>query len=354
MRAVFISNIPSPYQIRFNEAIKNMEMTFIYCDDITKDRPKYWQINRGDKNIILNNRKRIILFKSRYINLDIKDKLNQLNPDIVMLGGFSIPTNLMAYHWAKKKNKKVVVFTEISTHKNRINLYRILYSKINAILAVGNKAVEQYKSFFKSTPIYHFSYAGALDERFTIKRSYTNNEIIFLYASRYIKNYNAPMLINAFCELSKKYANTKLIMSSNGPLEKKCKNLVKDLKLNDKIIFRDDLKSWDEVNDLYALADILVFPASFNSWGQVIPEAMASAMPIITTPYVMGSELLDKKNLVEPTQIELFKAMERFILDPSEIKRQGETNREMCNSETFESKSQQLKRIFTEVLEECK
>lgn len=355
MKTVFISNIPSPYQVNFCNVISSyMDITFLFCDTITDDRPAYWNIELGEHCKILDKRKRLTFGKLRYINLDIWQVLNKINPDIIMIGGFTIPTNLLAYYWGRIHHKKTVVFTEVSVHPEKIRIYRFLFSRLNAVLAVGKKAQLQYQEYFMKAKVHNYSYAGAVEERFSIMRSGEYKEIRFLYASRYIERNNPLILIKAFAQLKKKYNKVYLTMSSNGPLREQCGNLVDDLQLGNSIKFWDDFKSWDEVNELYASSDILVFPSSFNSWGLVIPEAMAAGMPVITTYYVHGSELLDKMSLVEPNIEDIVRAMEYYILNPSEILKHGIENRIKSRSETYNEKAKQLKSIFEELLAEEK
>jgi glycosyltransferase involved in cell wall biosynthesis len=329
--------------------MNNLDINFLFCSDVGDFRPSYWKIPLGDKCEILNPKKMINFGKNRYVNLDISKKLNDINPDVVIIGGFTIPTYYLAYLWAKRHRKKIAVFTEISIHPWKLKLYKLLFRKIHAILAVGNKAVKQYENVFKKKKVFNFSYPTDISERLKIQRREEQiDNIRFLYASRFIKNYNPEMVIKSFYELSRKYNNIKLNMSSNCELKDYCKRLVKSLVLEDKVTFIDDISSWDEVNNLYKENDILVFPASFNSWGLVIPEAMAAGMPIITTPYVIGSELLDC-HLIQPEQSEIYNAMESYIIDKKKIYREGSRNRELSLSQTFIEKENKLKHIISNI-----
>lgn len=349
MKSAFISIIPSPYQVRFCNTInKYFDVDFLFCDAITEDRPDYWNIDLGIHCHVL--KKKIKFGKGYYLNIDVFKELEKSNPDVIWLGGFPIITNLLAYYWGKYRNKKVVVFTEVSLHPNRLKFYRFLYSKVDAILTVGKIAEEQYKHHFPKTKIYNYSYGADIDERLSIKRDFDKEKVGFLYASRFIEKHNPLVLIEAFSRLREKYENVYMTMSSNGPLKKQCKEYVKELGIEDSVHFWDEFSSWQEVNQLYASCDILMFPASFSSWGLVIPEAMAAAMPIITTKEVLASELLDETCIVEPTCENLLESMEYYVLHPDEIHRQGLDNRSKSYSESFDEKAKKLKEIFEEVL----
>ncbi len=49
----------------------------------------------------------------------------------------------------------------------------------------------------------------------------------------------------------------------------------------------------DQVERAYAAADMFVFPTPYDAFGMVISEAMASALPVITTRAAGASELIN-------------------------------------------------------------
>ena len=49
-------------------------------------------------------------------------------------------------------------------------------------------------------------------------------------------------------------------------------------------------KDWDELPELYASADVLCVPSRYDGWGLVVPEGLASGLPVIATDR-MGAAL---------------------------------------------------------------
>src|SRR5262249_60376312 len=49
-------------------------------------------------------------------------------------------------------------------------------------------------------------------------------------------------------------------------------------------------KSWDELPQLYASADVLCVPSRYDGWGLVVPEGLAAGLPVIATDR-MGAAL---------------------------------------------------------------
>ena len=354
MNAVFITNKPSPYQVRFCEALQTeMNMTFLFCMDLNSENHSYWKLNLPDTCKMLDKSKCLLIQKGRfyrYMNLDICSKLKAANPDIVMIGDFSHPTCYIAYRWCLANKVKVVFFREYARKEKPIKLYSKLYSKADALLVVGERAVNQYKKFFTKTPIYNFSYAADIEKKLAYDRKpNVDGNIKFLYASRYVEEHRPLLVLDAFAKLAKKYDCVELVMSSRGVLQNKCEEYARELNCGEKIKFKNNLSSWDEVNNLFTESDVLVFPG-FTTWGLVIPEAMAAKMAVIVCGEIGASELLPADSLVDPTIDNVFEKMENYVLNRKLLVEEGTRNRELSKSEQFSSKSKQLHDIFSKVL----
>ena len=354
MNAVFITNKPSPYQVRFCEALqKEMNMTFLFCMDLNSENHSYWKMNLPNECKMLDKSKCVLIQKGRfyrYMNFDVCTELKKAKPDIVMIGDFSHPTCYVEYRWCIANRVKVVFFREFARKEKAIKMYSKLYSKADALLVVGNRAVNQYKKYFSRTPIYNFSYAADIEKKLAYERKANYDENIkFLYASRYVEEHRPFLVLDAFAKLAQKYDCVELVMSSRGVLQKKCEEYAQKLSCSKRITFKNQLSSWDEVNNLFIENDVLVFPG-FTTWGLVIPEAMAAKMAVIVCNEVGASELLPSNSWVNPTIDDLFNKMEQYVLNRSLLEEEGSRNRELSKSEQFLSKSKQLNEIFSEVL----
>lgn len=350
MKAVFITNIPAPYQIRYCSVLKEYcDVTYIFCNDKNSDRPDHWKIELESNCYLLDQKKKKVFGQERYLNPDIWSVLNKINPDIVIVGGFAIPTNMIAYLWACKKNRKFVVFSEISRNPQNLKHYKKIYKRLDALLLCGQQAIEQFRDVFHDIPMYNYAYPADLERKFEIKRTYDRDHVTFLYASRFVPEFNPLMCVEAFADVAKRYDNISMIMSSTGQLLDACIEKSRDLGLEEKIEFRLHLKEWKDVDELFADSDVLVYPASFAGWGLVVPEAMAAGMPVITTRAVGASDVLDSKYLIEPRLDEVVSAMEYYVTNTDAIERIGKEFRMKAESEGFESKAKQFRKILEEI-----
>ncbi len=88
-----------------------------------------------------------------------------------------------------------------------------------------------------------------------------------------------PTLLRAF-SIVVRYVKTRLIIVGKGDLEKKLKELSKQLNINDRVIFLDFKKN---PYKYMKRADVFVLSSKWEGFGHVIVEAMACGIPVIST-----------------------------------------------------------------------
>ena len=358
---VFISNMAAPYQVKKAYHLnKYFDTQFWFYTYIEEDRPKWWKIPLGNRCSLLNN---VISFKKKYITFDVFKRLNEFNPDIIMIGGFTIPGNYLAYLWAKKNNKKIIVFTEVSRYEDgrlKTNnfswkILKFLYKNVDAILTTTNKdAKKQYKFLFPNTPIFATTYGADIDEhlKHPLRDLKDKKEIVLLYANRLIDIYDPLLAIDIFNELQKKYPNIRLKMNNDGELKDKCIEKIKKYHLENKIHFLDDIKSWNDLHLVYKTSDILYLPAKFSNGNMSIIEAMASSMGIVVSNKVNGhSNILENnKNcfICNHDRDEFVKAISSYIDSPNLLKEHTLDNKSKVSYLSLESTAKKYYDIFKE------
>lgn len=156
------------------------------------------------------------------------------------------------------------------------------------------------------------------------------NNIVFLFAGKISKRKGVEYLIKAFLQLNNKYNNIKLLLAGQGAPDTVAyfKKLCQD---SNNIVFLGHI-SGDKIKYYYTYCDIFVLPSLGEPFGLVNLEAMACGKPIIST---RGGAVVDYLRdgevgfMVEPADMSsLFKAMEKFILNPNLAKEMGAKARE--------------------------
>jgi glycosyltransferase involved in cell wall biosynthesis len=110
----------------------------------------------------------------------------------------------------------------------------------------------------------------------------------------------------------------------------------------------------DQVEHVYAAADFFVFPTPYDAFGMVISEAMASALPVITTRAAGASELITHGTsgwvLEDVTSVgPLAEAMRRFTEDVAFAERIGATAREHAARWTWDEVARRTLQIYEKV-----
>lgn len=149
--------------------------------------------------------------------------------------------------------------------------------------------------------------------------------VSFLSENKAIDN-----LIKAFSFVSNEVPNAILYIGGDGEQRSKLEQLVKDLNLEDKVIFLGKL-SRERVKLEMARSSVFVLPSRYETFGVVLVEALALGKPVIATKCGGPESIVNNKvgTLVEVDNIEeLSKAMLNAYTDYNKYK--SEDIRQYC------------------------
>ena len=151
-----------------------------------------------------------------------------------------------------------------------------------------------------------------------------NNFILSVGRLHYQKNYE--LLILAFSK-TKTLNYTSLLIAGEGNMRKELEKLIKNLKLEDKVIL---LGQVDNVSDYYINANLYILSSRFEGFGNVIAEALYFELPVIATDCPFGPKEIIKNGenglLVEnENQEALTKAIDKLYFN-DELKKKLRNN----------------------------
>ena len=157
-------------------------------------------------------------------------------------------------------------------------------SKLHAspapIWGIGKFAVDEYRKEFGSQRAYfNLPYFSDL-QRFKTPEREEKSERVFLFSGSLIARKGVDLLVAAFARLAREVPNVRLRIVGDGELQHSRSERV------DFVGFRD----WQELPGEYAAADVLCVPSRYDGWGLVVPEGLASGLPVIATDR-MGAAL---------------------------------------------------------------
>lgn len=158
-----------------------------------------------------------------------------------------------------------------------------LHASQAPIWGVGRFAVEQYqKEFGPGRPYCNMPYFSDLG-RFQVvaqsaKRS--GSELVFLFSGSLIRRKGVDLLGQAFLRLAGELPNVYLKIMGDGELGEGLAQTLEPVR--DRVEFLG-FKDWRELPACYAAADVLCVPSRYDGWGLVVPEGLASGLPVIGT-----------------------------------------------------------------------
>lgn len=149
------------------------------------------------------------------------------------------------------------------------------------------------------------------------------NVTLVIYTGRLVSYKGLPLLLKAWKEIQAKYEKVLLLLVGSASndifgCEQELKDFVNANDLRNTVWFVGEVQG---VSKFLKASDIFVFPTEKEAFGISLIEAMACALPVISTPVGGIKDFLkDKKNglLVTPGDLNgLYIALEQLILDRS-------------------------------------
>lgn len=372
-KLVYISSVAVPHQVVFANALQDyFDAHFWFYETPDRTRGSWWRVDLGKHCKVLE---RVLFpksgpFEARYLALGLTYELERTNPDIVMLGGFSIPSNYLAYRWARHTGKKTVVFCEHSRDacgvlRKRSLSWRLLhwlYRDVDLVIVSADDAVLQYQDEFKfGEKVVAGRYAADIDAYFDHPLRVAKSAYTYLFANRLTEIYNPIAAIEIFAAVREAHPGSQLVMNAMGELGEKCRARISGLGIGDAVEFLSDIKSWADLHNVYARCDILLLPANFSNGNFTILEAMASGMGVVVSDRVLGigRTVEDGKNgfNCEPTAEAFINRIERYIRHPDLFKTHAAINRPLVEpysgSGVARSFDQMLKEKLPGIAADC-
>ncbi len=109
----------------------------------------------------------------------------------------------------------------------------------------------------------------------------TNNDLVMLYVGRIAEEKNIDLTIETYFYLKKLKQNLKFVLVGDGPLREKLHKKYPDF------IFTG-MQTGEALAEHYASGDIFIFSSLTETFGNVILEAMASGLAVVSFDYAAG------------------------------------------------------------------
>ncbi|MDZ7719664.1 MAG: glycosyltransferase [Balneolaceae bacterium] len=281
--------------------------------------------------------------------LFVRRKVNKIKPDCILsfgelwnsfvliaLLGVSIPV------FITDRCSPLASYSKFHTF-----LRKYLYPKSEGIIAQTSKMKEFYSELFNHNNIRVIP--NPIETRFNLKKE--KSEKVILSVGRLIETKHHDRLINIFKNLNA--PGWKLIIVGGNALRQdnysKLSDQIKEYGLEERVKLTGEVKNVDKY---YEKADIFAFTSSSEGFPNVIGEAMASGLPIVSYDCVAGPSdlIVDKENgfLISLFDDDDFiKKLQRLIDNRELRERQGTASRELVKKFSLEKVSQHYFEFIT-------
>jgi glycosyltransferase involved in cell wall biosynthesis len=164
-------------------------------------------------------------------------------------------------------------------------------SKLHAsrvpIWGIGQFAVDGYRKEFGTERAYfNLPYFSDL-QRFNVTAREERPHRTFLFCGSLIKRKGVDLLAASFARLAREFPHVRLRIVGEGELRELVAEMLRPV--SDRVEFVG-FRDWDQLPGEYAKADVLCVPSRYDGWGLVVPEGLASGLPVIATDR-MGAAL---------------------------------------------------------------
>lgn len=109
--------------------------------------------------------------------------------------------------------------------------------------------------------------------------------IVILFVGQLTKRKGLENLLEAFHRVSSQNEEVSLLLVGKGPMQAELEKRAEQLGVADRIFFGGYIAG-PELPRIYTLSDVFVLPSWYDTFGVVIPEAMACGLPVVTTTSV--------------------------------------------------------------------
>ena len=234
-----------------------------------------------DENIIFLNKKRL-----RSALFDIFLKIWRLKPAVAFgsIGHINIYLGFLKFFFSKIKfiAREASVYTKMKSFNKRrqlpIFLLRKLYQKLDAIVYQSGDMKEDFQDTFNISPskgyLIHNPVTFKFDKPSIVSEKKTSTYKFIIVGSLVI-NKGHERVLQLFEKVKFDYI---LEIIGDGPLRVHLENLVSNLKMSKKVIFREFQK---DIEAIYASADFLIQGSFVEGFPNVVLEALSFGIPCI-------------------------------------------------------------------------
>lgn len=303
MKVLWLTNIPSPYRVKFfNEFGKYCNLTVLFEKKASDERDESWKkFHTEHFNAIYLKGKSVGVAEA--FCPEIVKYLNRTY-DHIIVTNFSDPTGILAIAMLKAKRIPYIIESDGgfagSGQGIKENFKRWLLSGAHLYFSTAEEHDKYYLTYgAKKEQIIRYPFTSlqkadillspiSSNEKQALRKKLGMKEKrVILSVGQFTHRKGYDILFDALSQIDRTLG---CYIVGGKPTEEYLQ-MVQEKQLTN--IHFVDFKLKDELNEYYRAADLFVHPTREDIWGLVVNEAMAQGLPVITTNRcVAGLELV--------------------------------------------------------------
>ncbi len=301
---LIVTNIPTPYRLALLKELDlqlrrlNHSVEVVFAGDTEAGRN--WVFKSDDSHVrstVLNSR----LNRGVFAYTGLLSLVKRIAPDVVIVGGFGVATvKLWACSFASPIPYVIWSGATAGAHWENTWLRRLvrrmLVARASGFIAYSAAARDYLIALGAARENVHVA-LNAVDveyfERKAADLSGADRTLRFIYVGALTTRKRVDLAIKAFSVVVRQRPTARLVIAGDGPSARALHNLVSSLGVEESVIFLG-FKQIADLPDLFSEACCMLFPTSYDIWGLVVNEAMASGVPCIASRHAVSAvELID-------------------------------------------------------------
>lgn len=227
----------------------------------------------------------------------IMDKLDEINPDILIAGPIPFTSGAIGMQWAYKRGKKIIIFDD-SKHSHYNRNFLVNYIKISLIKLAHGILVpsEEYDSEYEKwniakTKLYYGLNCIDNDYFHSKKKQFSSSKKI-VFVGRLVKIKNLEALLTSWKVIEQVNPDYQLIIIGDGPEYENLLTIKIKLEL-ERVKFLGN-QNRRVIAKILAISEAFILPSFLEGWGLVVNEAMSAGLPVLLSNRVNAGYTLLK------------------------------------------------------------
>lgn len=304
-RLVILTEIIAPYRIPIFNALAARGDILPHVIFLSENDPslRQWRVYKDEIKFsyeVLPSWRRRVGKYNLLLNRHVSAALRRAHPDAILCGGYSYLASWQAALWARRHSVPLLLWSESTARDQRrrhapVEFMKRRFRRLCRAFVAAGKSSREYllalgapdRSVFIApdavdVPFYSTQSDKARRHADEIRPRHGLPSRYFLFAGRLVKEKGIFDLLAAYATLDESTrSQIGLVFAGAGPMLSELVQRAAGIRPG--VVKFCGWVHREQIPELYALAEALVFPTYTDTWGLVVNEAMSCGLPVIAS-----------------------------------------------------------------------